>query len=140
MSNSWFVSPDTKRLPLAPPLGGWIEVRKEISIGDQRGAFAGSIKGTTQTGDGVRTEYDAKRMGFGLVMAYLVDWSAKGLDDKPVAIDTPEKKRAALEALKPDIWEAIEGAVDAHAKAVAEEKKQMNEASSKSSETSPSAG
>ena len=66
----------------------WIELREEISIGEERKIFAGAIKGQTLLKDGeTRTEYDAQAISFGQVIAYLVDWDAKGEDGKSVDVN-----------------------------------------------------
>ena len=101
-----------KRIPLPEFEGGdyWIDVREELSIGEERKVFAGSIKGQTQLQDGdTRTEYDAERVSFGMVVGYLVDWNLT--DDEGKTMDcTPESIRGLL----PDAYHVIEKAVNAH--------------------------
>jgi hypothetical protein len=85
--------------------GFTITLRKELSVGERRRAFADAIKGQTDNGDGTtRVDYDHARLTFGLVMAYLADWSEK----VPITRD-------AVGALKRDVYEAIERVVDQHA-------------------------
>ena len=80
---------NTTRYPLegfAPELT-WIDLREEISIGEERKIFAGAIKGQTALKDGdTRTEYDAQVVSFGLVVSYLVDWDAKDENGKSVDV------------------------------------------------------
>ena len=82
-----------------------ITLRKELSVGERRRAFADAIKGQTPNDDGtVRTDYDHAKLSFGIVMAYLVDWS----DPMPVSRD-------AVAALLPEVYQAIEDVVNKHA-------------------------
>jgi hypothetical protein len=120
------VKPNVVRLDLGD--GEWIEVREELSVGEQRKAFGSAVKGTVTTPDGTRTEYDTPKLSFALVVAYLVDWSVRGADDKPVDISTLEKRRAAVEALDAESFDAIEAAVDRHIAAVKAAKKTTSEA------------
>lgn len=92
----------------------WIEVREEISIGEERKIFAGAIKGQTTLKDGeTRTEYDAQAITFGQVLAYLTDWDAK--DDNGKSVDcNPDMIRGMM----PDVYHAIEEAVKTHAEAM----------------------
>lgn len=99
----------TTRLPISE-LRGWIEVRDEVSIGEERRIFANAVKGQTTTKDGdSRMEYDAEKVSFGNVVLHVVDWSLK----KPLSAD-------ALKALRPEVYRAIDKAVEAHMKRVKE--------------------
>jgi hypothetical protein len=110
----------TTRIPIegfAPDLT-WIEVREEISIGEERRIFAGAIKGQTALKDGeTRTEYDAQAISFGQVIAYLTDWDAKGENGKSVEC-TPD----LIKGLMPEVYHAIEEAVKTHVEATREKK------------------
>lgn len=114
----WFADvTGTTRIDI-PAIEGWIEVRNELSVGEERKVFAGAIKGQTPTEDGkIRTEYDAEKVSFGLVRAYVVDWSARDEKDKPV-----EFSEGAVKALTPEAYTAIEDAVNKHAKAMKEQR------------------
>ena len=97
------------RLPVEA-IGGWIEVRDEISVGEERRVFAQAVKGATTTKDGEqRMEYDAERVSFGNNVLHIVDWSLK----------TP-LTAAALKNLKPAIYKAIDQVVEAHINRVKE--------------------
>lgn len=108
--SSWFASVGKcKRIDL-PEIKGWIEVREELSVGEERAAFAQTIKGQTEVEDGkIRTDYDAEKLSFSLVCAYLVDWSARDENDKSVPCDADHVK-----GLKSEIYNVIEKAVQAH--------------------------
>jgi hypothetical protein len=131
-----FAKPSTKTLDL--PDGEWIEVREELSVGEQRKAYTAAVKGSTKTEDGTRTEYDAQRLSFALVVAYLVSWSVRDGKGQPVDITTLDKRRAAIEALDEESFNVIEAAIDAHVAEVTAAKKMTSEAASNSSATSPS--
>lgn len=91
------------RLPV-PEINGWVEVRDEVSIGEERRIFAGAVKGQTQTADGTsRMEYDAEKVSFGTTALHVVDWSFK----RKYSVD-------ALKALKPSYYKAIDAVVQAH--------------------------
>lgn len=115
----WFANFRNNRRIELPEIEGWIEVRDELSIGEERATFAGAVKGRTTTADGgTRIEYDAERVSFGLVVAYITDWSARDDKDKPVPV-SPD----AIKALDPPVYEVIENAVQAHVEAMREAKK-----------------
>jgi hypothetical protein len=119
MAQRWFANiRNSARIEL-PEIEGWIEVREELSVGEERKIFGRAIKGQTELADGEkRTDYDMERVSFGLVVAYLTDWSARDEHDKPVLLSED-----AIRALDPHVYEVIEKAVDTHAKAVRERKK-----------------
>lgn len=86
--------------------GFWVRLRKELSVGERRAAYGGAVIGQTDLGNGkVRTEYDHTKLSFALVTAYLAEWS----DDSPIS-------PSAIQALKPDVYAAIEAVVDKHVK------------------------
>ena len=103
--NQWFANVGARRRYEIPEIGGWIELRQELSVGEERKMYAGVVKGQVDTPDGPRTEYDMAKLSFSQVVAYLVDWSSK-LDVSPETI----------EGLKPSIYHPIEEAVLAHVK------------------------
>lgn len=93
-----------------PAINGWIEVKDEISIAEERRIFANAVKGSTTTKDGEqRMEYDAEKVSFGTTALYVLDWSIR----KKYSTD-------ALKALKPAIYNAIDEAVKAHVDRVKE--------------------
>ena len=100
----WFAAiGDRKRYEL-PEIGGWVELRQELSIGEERNIYAQAIKGHVPLADGeVRIEYDRAKLSFGQVLAYLVDWS-----------ESQEINGSSVQALKPEIYNVIETCVQAH--------------------------
>jgi len=109
-----FVVPDIVRLTLSD--GDWLEVKKTLTVGEERAAIATVIGRTNQ--DGSRTP-NMDVLGMGEVAAYIVDWGGPGFTDakdKPVAYSFD-----ALKSIDPATYKEIDEAIDAHkAKAAAE--------------------
>ena len=116
-----FVKPEVVRLEISDQ--DWIEVKKELSAGEQKEMFAKSIK---QMGGVVGEEptwdMDAIILSFSKVETYLVDWSLAEEDEKgevtPVDI-SPE----SIRALDHPTFEEIEKAIDKHIESKEKEKK-----------------
>jgi hypothetical protein len=102
--SGWFANVSDRRRIEIPEIDGWIECRKELTVGEKRTMFSRAFKGqvTLENGD-VRNEYDTREISFAKVCAYLVDWS-----------DKSEVSPDAIKALRTDIYDAIESAVDKH--------------------------
>lgn len=115
---SWFVQPETVRIDL--PEGQWIEVKKTLSAGERRKAFASAVKSMTGDRD---AEMDPERIGVAALEAYLVDWSLTGPDGKAMRIDTPQRKRTALDLLHPSKFALIDDAVSRHIAAMEDSEK-----------------
>lgn len=115
-----FVQPEIVRLELSD--GDWLEVRKELSIGEARRAMARTIK--TMRADG-RIEPDIEMVGRAEIAAYIVDWSFVDAQDKRVPYSD-----AALDNLTGDTYNEIETAVRAHIAAVEDERKNARSGSS----------
>lgn len=113
----------TERIDL-PELGIWIEVRKELSVGERRRIFSDAFKGQTDVGGGqMRTEYDARKLTFGLVSSHIVDWNASQEQDGKI-VPVPYN-HDALEGLTSEAYDVIEKAVDKYTEA---SKKSLGEA------------
>lgn len=141
MGSSWFVEPETVRIPLSD--GEWIAVKRRLSAGDNRLHVARMVKPAAVAVDALgagslpKLEIDSEMMGLSTVLAYLVDWSA------PISIrglSIPDLT-SALDHLDSERYAEIQAAVLAHEAAMtrerAEEKKRMAGANA-SSPTSPS--
>lgn len=101
-----FVQPDVTRIDLGD--GEWIEVKRELTAGEQRRAMTSMI-GRIDLKGSVTPNLDM--LGKAEVLAYLVDWSARDAADKPVPLTED-----ALDALAPASYKAIAEAVEAHIK------------------------
>lgn len=117
-----FAKPNVVRIDMGE--GEWIEVMEELSVGAQRKAYTSAIKGSVKLENGdTRTEYDAQKLSFALVCAYLVDWSARDEQGKGIDLSDPAKKLSILEALTPEAYDALDEAIDAHIERVKSAKK-----------------
>jgi hypothetical protein len=103
-----FVQPLIERLPLDD--GHWIEIKRKLAYGDMQ-TFASKSRG------------DLTIASLNLIAAYLQDWSLVDAEGQPVRVDDEPSKIAALRALSPEAFEAIDEAIDKHIKGLAAEKK-----------------
>jgi hypothetical protein len=93
--------------------GDWLLVRKHLTAGEERDAYARIIKaGTVKQGE--KPEFDLEHLGIAQAVSYLIDWSITDADDKPIRIrdqgyafvaaalrnQTPESLREILEAIQ----------------------------------------
>lgn len=112
----FFADPKKNKRIFVPALDtkaarGWIEVREEVSIGEERKIFGSAFKGEIPTPDGPRRDYDMERISFGTTALHMTGWSLS----KKYSPD-------ALKALKAPLYKAIDDAVQAHIDKVKEGK------------------
>jgi len=98
-----FEQPEIVRLQLSD--GDWIEVRKRLSAGQNRRMHSAAFD--KLEGKGVTVDFAL--LGLARTIAYLLDWSFRDKEDKPVKC-TP----AAIEALTMEDLKEIETALDKH--------------------------
>lgn len=130
MGASWFVRPETERLPLSD--GQWILVKRRLSTGDYRAHLKRSSRLDAR---GVR-QIDRLDYTFSLVIAYLIDWSL----DVEIRGVSEQDLTAALDTLDPTRFEEIKTAIDTHEAAMTaerEEKKTMSNGEPMSAPISP---
>lgn len=89
-----FVQPSIVRLPISE--GDWIDVKRDLSYGEEREMFA-AMRSETATGE---LRVDARLVGPARLLAYLLAWSFTGPDGQPVevsagAIDQLDRGTAA---------------------------------------------
>ena len=117
MGNFWCVTPETDRLELEA-LGRpfWIDVVRELTVGEQRQVDTGGFRGGVQGAEGQRaadrqTEIaiDWKAQSFARSEVYIKDWSLA--DDKGNKLPI---KRATIEALRQPVFQAIEDGLTKH--------------------------
>ena len=109
-----FVVPELVKIDL--PGGDWIEVKKELTVGEEKRYRTASLRRTYNVGKGdEELQIDWGSMAFARVEAYVVNWSAS----QPFS-------HSALEALSSEDFEAIDDAVQAHIASSKEEKKARN--------------
>jgi hypothetical protein len=131
--------PDSVRVPISD--GDWLELKKHLTAGESRRVFSRLVKHTAM---GEPWQVDPLQVDRSLAMEYLVDWSVTDADGKPVVIrDTsPDRVGSALDDLDLDSFNEITAAVNAHDKAMADERaaeKNAKDGGNVSSATSPSA-
>lgn len=92
--------------------GDWLLVKRRLSFGDQRAAFARLY--TTDPDGTVRR--NPLGMGIAQVAAYLLDWSLTDDADQPVVIRgvSTDELTAALDHLSVEDFAEIREAIEAH--------------------------
>jgi len=132
MARCRFVQPETVVLSLSE--GDTIEVKKRLSVGEERAAFQ-AIVGEVNP-DGWRRP-NVEMVGLAEMMAYIVDWSFTGADQKRVPFTL-----SALKQLDSATFKEIEQALEKH---IAEQdhqeqiRKNASDGASAPASTSPSA-
>src|SRR5688500_17727450 len=104
-----FVQPVVVRLALSD--GEWIDVKQKLTVGESRAAMA-AIVGEVNSSGWRRPNLEV--LGLSEVASYIVDWSFRDANDKPVPFSM-----SALKNLDEPTFEEIDKAVDVHRKAVA---------------------
>lgn len=103
-----FASLDTVRIDL--PGGGWIEVKSELSWGEEQALYAGGM-GRLNVSNPQATidlaEYNIRR-----VLAWVTEWSFTDKDGNTVPVT-----RKNVEALRSRIGQQIHNALDEHIRA-----------------------
>lgn len=114
----------TDRLPLPPPGDDWIEVRRHLTVGEERTIARLSAKSYEQVqgpeGEArFRVEYDFLKQGIARAATYIIAWSLIGPEGAiPWPSNFPlEKKMAILEGLDPETQSEIEEAITIHVRA-----------------------
>lgn len=116
-----FVQPESVRLPLSD--GEWVEVKKQLSVGEERKAFQ-AIVGEVK--DGWRRP-NVEMIGVAEMAAYLVDWSFRDAQDKPVPVSVD-----AITQLDTETFTEIERALQLHDEAMRAEREARKNAQSTS--------
>ncbi|MES2360156.1 MAG: hypothetical protein V4529_17575 [Gemmatimonadota bacterium] len=111
-----FVKPDVVRIDLEFGDGssGWIDVKKELTAGEEKRFRTAGFKRLSQSGSDGRNEVDIdwSAMAFARAEAYLADWSEK----RKLNADT-------IRALAKDDFDVIDAAIQLHIEAMEQEKK-----------------
>lgn len=119
MARLRLVNPEVSRIDLGD--GEWIEVRRELTAGEQRRAMTRMISSVDMAG---RMTPNMEQLGKTEVIAYLLDWSLRDANDKPVAVS-----EAAVDALSPESFKVIADAVESHIQSVESDAKKAATAS-----------
>lgn len=138
MGRSRFISPATNTKTLKLPGGDWIEVKKQLTVGEERSAFQQAIGEVNSEG---WRRPNVEMLGLSEVHAYIVDWGGDGFRDEEGRSVQPTL--AALQNMRPDDYREIETAIKDHVKEMeAEERARKNgkDGETASATTSPSVG
>ena len=109
MSRCRFVQPEVQRLSLSD--GDWIEVKKRLSVGEERAAFQ-AIVGEINPSSGWRRP-NVEMLGIAEMAAYIVAWSFRDGDDRPVAVSV-----SAIKQLDSETFKEIEALLEQHVAAI----------------------
>src|SRR5690606_12168837 len=90
--------------------GDWIEVKKQLTVGEERAAMQ-AVVGEVKA-DGSRKP-NLEMMGLAELHAYLVEWSFRDAKDKPVPVTL-----GAIRNLDVDTYREMEAALEQHIKAM----------------------
>lgn len=112
MGRNRFVQPESKRIDLSD--GDWIEVKKELTIGEEKTLQACGIKRTLTAPPSV----DWPEYHIGRVAVWLTGWSFRGPDDKPVPLSV-----AAIRSLDAETFGEITDALTKHRQELDDAKK-----------------
>lgn len=99
-----FVQPSVVRLPLSD--GEYIDVKQELTAGEQRRIFSGLVK---EHRAGETALLDSEQVGKTKLLEYLVGWSLVGLDGHPEPVSA-----SAIDHLDVDTYREIVQAIEAH--------------------------
>lgn len=125
MARNRFAVAEVDRLTLPDGSGDWIEVKRQLTVGEEKDISLLAMREISQEDGTVKFRGDYQLMPFAKAVIYLVGWSfhnAKG----PVKLEDEQKKRLAqLRALEPESWNEIEKAISAHEEKTAEAKKSL---------------
>jgi hypothetical protein len=133
MGRNRFVQPEIVRLELSD--GDWVDVKKRLTVGEERAAFQ-AIVGEVNQATGWRRP-NVEMVGIAEMVAYIVRWSFRDAQDLPVPVSV-----TAIKQLDAVSFNEIEKALEAHVAAVEAELaalKNGKDGENKSVATSPSA-
>jgi len=111
------VKPETIQIPISD--GDYIVVKKRLNYGESTKAKATIVKDFHADG---RVTPDFEVVEIAQVLAYLVEWSLVDEHGQQIPIDTHQKRLAAINAQDTATIRELIDAVDAHVKAMDEER------------------
>lgn len=107
-----FVQPEVVRLALSD--GDYLDVKKQLTAGEQRKAFTDQVK-SMHLGD--KAEIEPFRIGITRILAYVVGWSFVDQDGHPVPFS-----ESAVNNLETDTYNEINDALNVHEELLEKEK------------------
>jgi hypothetical protein len=121
MARNRFPTPYVERLPLSD--GDWIEVKRDLTVGEEKDISLLAMRELSQQDGTVRFSMDYQLLPFAKAVVYVIAWSfhnAKG----PVKLEEDQRKRLSqLRALDTETWDEIDAALSRHEEAVDAKKK-----------------
>lgn len=104
MSRNRFVVPEVDRLNLSD--GDWIEVKGQLNNGEQKKLESVGLKPPIRSNGEVITPIDWETHEIERVLIFLVDWSFRDANGKPVPVS-----KEALKALDIDSFKEVNDAI-----------------------------
>lgn len=95
MGRNRFQPPDTVRLPLSDD--DWIEVHKDLNAGLQKKLEAAGLKPPTVVDGKIVSPVNWESYDFERAVIFLVDWSFRDKDDKPVKLTIDALRALTIE-------------------------------------------
>lgn len=120
MGRNRFAPATVDRIPLDD--GDWIEVKHELNNGEHKKLEAAGLKPPTVVNGKVISPIDWEVYEIERCAIFLVDWSFRDADDRPVPVNL-----ASIRALDIETFDAINSAIFKHVAEVAVEKKAQRE-------------
>lgn len=102
-----FVQPDIARLDLSD--SDWVEVKERLTYAEHQRLYSSMLRTVKEGGGDGEIGVDLGRFNLLRLETWLVDWSFRDANDKPVPLT-----RAAIENLDPDTVREIDEALDRH--------------------------
>jgi len=109
MGRNRFVQPEIVRLELSD--GDWVDVKKRLTVGEERAAFQ-AIVGEVNQATGWRRP-NVEMVGIAEMVAYIVRWSFRDAQDLPVLPTV-----TTIKSLDAASFNEIEAALEKHVAAV----------------------
>jgi hypothetical protein len=107
MGRNRFVSNEIVRLDLSD--GDWIEVKSELSYGEQQSLFLGDVQMTGMFGGEKDVKVDLEMINIRDMVMWIVDWSFEDAKGKRVPVSLE-----SIKALTGSTAEEVDAALTAH--------------------------
>lgn len=115
----WTVKPEDIKVDLTfRGTSFWIKLKKFLTVGEDRQVATAGWRSMSRDAE---IQIDWQRQMFARAETYITDWSLT--DDNAVKLPIT---REVIQTLDPDLYAAIDAAVNTHVLAMAEEKKLRN--------------
>ena len=115
MGRSKFVGTGVVRIDLSDD--EWIEVKQELSYGEQKHLAGNALVGSFDGKGDPAVDFDLEEFTLSKVLVWLADWSFTDEQGNKVRVS-----RDALGALRGEVGDEVEAAIDKHAAAIAAER------------------